>query len=76
MASISQTKCPCRQNDCLRRPFSFDIAAAIFLRYLCHFDATKVDLSGLDPKLKLVIPAEAGIHGLSHPNSVDNVGAG
>jgi hypothetical protein len=26
-------------------------AADIFLRYLCHFDAAKVDLSGPDPKL-------------------------
>jgi hypothetical protein len=25
-------------------------AADIFLRYLCHFDAAKVDLSGPDPK--------------------------
>jgi hypothetical protein len=25
-------------------------AAAILLRYLCHFDAAKVDLSGPDPK--------------------------
>jgi len=34
-------KCPCRQNNCL--------TAAISLRYLCHFDAAKVDLSGPDP---------------------------
>jgi hypothetical protein len=26
-------------------------AADILLRYLCHFDAAKVDLSGPDPKL-------------------------
>jgi hypothetical protein len=36
-----ETKCPCRQNNCL--------TARILLRYLCHFDASKVFLMGLDP---------------------------
>jgi hypothetical protein len=30
-------------------------AAAIFLRYLCHFDAAKVDLSGPDPNFNRAI---------------------
>jgi len=29
-------------------------AADTFLRYLCHFDAAKVDLSGPDPKKSAV----------------------
>jgi len=36
-------------------------AADIFLRYLCHFDAAKVDLIGPDPSLRYFLKRKAGM---------------